>query len=175
MGRLSYHAKRGKFVRTGRERPGGRVCPSSTFTFPSVINAVISRLHRSQHTFREALCDSFNTPLALQILLDLVSMTNKYLKRGRSATNIGVVRHVASWTTKMVRMFGLSEGPPAEIGWGTQMHGTVEGAVDVSSLSGRYCGANFLGCRGTRFFCRICEYYPPLGMKCAQKPSKRRR
>jgi len=96
------------------------------------------RLHRSQHAFREALCDSFNTPIALQILLDLVSTTNKYLKRGRSATSIGVVRHVATWTTKMLRMFGLGEGAPAEIGWGTLRQGMVEGAGDVSRPSCRY-------------------------------------
>lgn len=36
-------------------------------------------------------------------------------------------------------MFGLGEGPPAEIGWGTLRHGAVEGAVDVSSPSYRYC------------------------------------
>ena len=39
----------------------------------------------------------------------------------------------------MLRMFGLGESPPAEIGWGTLRHGTVEGAVDVSSQSSRYC------------------------------------
>lgn len=37
----------------------------------------------------------------------------------------------------MLRMFGLGEGPPAEIGWGTLKHGTVGGAVDVSSPSCR--------------------------------------
>lgn len=39
----------------------------------------------------------------------------------------------------MLRMFGLGEGPPAEIGWGTLRHGVIEGAADVSSLSCRYC------------------------------------
>ncbi|KAG8832947.1 hypothetical protein FRC17_000276 [Serendipita sp. 399] len=81
--------------------------------------ALTAELHRSQHAFRVALCDSFNTPQALQVLLDLVSYTNVYLKRGRSSTNIDVVRHVAGWITKMLRMFGLGEGPPNEIGWGT--------------------------------------------------------
>ncbi|KAG8826237.1 hypothetical protein FRC19_009470 [Serendipita sp. 401] len=78
-----------------------------------------AELYRSQHAFRAALCDSFNTPQALQVILDLISYTNVYLKRGRSSTNIDVVRHVAGWITKMLRMFGLGEGPPTEIGWGT--------------------------------------------------------
>jgi len=39
----------------------------------------------------------------------------------------------------MLRVFGLGEGPPAEIGWGSLRHGAV-GAVDVSSLSYRYRG-----------------------------------
>jgi cysteinyl-tRNA synthetase len=36
-------------------------------------------------------------------------------------------------------MFGLGEGPPAEIGWGTPRQGEVEGTVDVSNLSNRHC------------------------------------
>lgn len=90
-----------------------------------------AELHRQQHAFRAALCDSFNTPQALQILLDLVSSTNVYLKRGRSSTNIGVVRQVAAWITKMLRMFGLGEGQPTEIGWGV-MQADGDGAADVS-------------------------------------------
>jgi cysteinyl-tRNA synthetase len=91
------------------------------------------RLYRQQLVFRSALCDSFNTPQALQALMDLVSATNIYLKRGRSATNISVVRQIASWTTKMLRMFGLGEGPPVEIGWGVASESGEE-TSNVSSL-----------------------------------------
>jgi cysteinyl-tRNA synthetase len=103
----------------------------SAVELPLSDSLIVFRLHRQQHAFRVALCDSFNTPQALQILLDLVSTTNVYLKRGRSAINIGVVRQVAGWITKMLRMFGLGEGAPREIGWGVvQEEG--EGSADVS-------------------------------------------
>ena len=81
-------------------------------------------LHQTQQAFRTALCDSFNTPDALARLVELVSRTNVYLSRGRASVNIGVVRNVAAWVTKMLRMFGLAEGSavnagPGYIGWGS--------------------------------------------------------
>lgn len=91
------------------------------------------RLYRQQYAFRVALCDSFNTPQAVQTLSDLVSSTNIYLKRGRSTTNIGVIRQIAAWITKMLRMFGLGEGAPAEIGWGTS-DGPSASGQDVSMV-----------------------------------------
>ncbi|KAF8322164.1 hypothetical protein DL93DRAFT_2050709 [Clavulina sp. PMI_390] len=78
-------------------------------------------LHKTQHDFRVALSDSFNTPEALARLVELVSKTNLYLARGRKEVNIGVVRNVAVWVTKMLRTFGLAEGPGSDsntIGWG---------------------------------------------------------
>lgn len=92
------------------------LCASDPWPFDS--------FHQSQHAFRVALCDSFNTPDALSRLIDLVSRTNVYLARGRTAVNIGVVHTIAAWVTKMVRMFGLAEGSavnggPGSIGWGT--------------------------------------------------------
>lgn len=90
-----------------------------------------AELYRAQHTFRTALCDSFNTPQAVQALNDLVSYTNVYLKRGRSATNISSIRQVAGWITKMLRMFGLGEGSPQEIGWGAST--SASGGEDVSA------------------------------------------
>ncbi|CAG8664237.1 14784_t:CDS:2, partial [Acaulospora colombiana] len=91
---------------------------NGTMNYTKDESDLTSELYRQQQAFRVALCDSFNTPQALQALTDLVSATNIYLKRGRSSTNIYVVRQIASWVTKMLRMFGLGEGVPAEIGWG---------------------------------------------------------
>ncbi|KAG8917169.1 hypothetical protein FRC01_002626 [Tulasnella sp. 417] len=88
-------------------------------------------LTETQNAFRASLCDSFNTPDALDRLLELISRTNVYLQRGRSNINVGVVERVAGWVTKMLRMFGLGEGPATRgtIGWGeVEMEGV---AVDV--------------------------------------------
>ncbi|KAA1471808.1 hypothetical protein DENSPDRAFT_837899 [Dentipellis sp. KUC8613] len=86
-------------------------------------------LHQSQSAFRAALCDSFNTPLALNVLRELVSRTNVYINSRGKALNVGVVERVARWTGDMLRIFGLGEGERAEIGWG-QDHADGEVAVN---------------------------------------------
>ncbi|KAF8326622.1 uncharacterized protein EI90DRAFT_3146492 [Cantharellus anzutake] len=94
-------------------------------------------LHQTQHALREALCDSFNTPEALARLNSLVSLTNVYLGRGRSNVNIDVVKKVAAWVTKMLRVFGLGEGPlPLNgIGWGTVSSSQeTDGPIDREAM-----------------------------------------
>lgn len=84
--------------------------------------SLVSDYHRAQHEFRAALCDSFNTPLAIQVLLELVAQINIYFSsRGRDY-NIEPVRIAAEWITRMLKMFGLGEGAAigeaGQIGWG---------------------------------------------------------
>ncbi|TFK83449.1 cysteinyl-tRNA synthetase [Polyporus arcularius HHB13444] len=86
-------------------------------------------LHASQAAFRAALCDSFNTPEAVNVLRDLVSRTNVYLKAPGSNVEIGLVQRVARWVGDMLRMFGLGEGESTEIGWG-QERSAEEGGVN---------------------------------------------
>ncbi|RDX40694.1 cysteinyl-tRNA synthetase [Lentinus brumalis] len=86
-------------------------------------------LHASQAAFRAALCDSFNTPEAVNVLRDLVSRTNVYLKAPGSNVEIGLVQRVARWVGDMLRMFGLGEGESTEIGWG-QERSADEGGVN---------------------------------------------
>ncbi|KAK0448825.1 tRNA synthetases class I (C) catalytic domain-containing protein [Armillaria borealis] len=81
--------------------------------------------HRS--AFRTALCDSFNTPAAIDILRDLVSQTNVYINSRGKNLNVSVVENVAIWVGKMLRMFGLGEGESTELGWGQD---AVEGNVN---------------------------------------------
>ncbi|KAI0745279.1 cysteinyl-tRNA synthetase [Earliella scabrosa] len=86
-------------------------------------------LHISQAAFRAALCDSFNTPEAINVLRDLVSRANVYLKAPGSNVEIGLVKRVALWVGNMLRMFGLGEGETSEIGWG-QERSAEEGGVN---------------------------------------------
>ncbi|KAH8118931.1 tRNA synthetases class I (C) catalytic domain-containing protein [Phellopilus nigrolimitatus] len=80
--------------------------------------------HETQTSFRAALCDSFNTPLALEILLKLVSRTNIYINTQGHIPDAEVVECIARWIGKMLRMFGLGEGDAAsseaELGWGEE-------------------------------------------------------
>ncbi|THH17870.1 hypothetical protein EW146_g3010 [Bondarzewia mesenterica] len=77
-------------------------------------------LHQSQDAFRVALCDSFNTPIALNVLRELVSRTNVYINSRGKELNVGVVERVARWVGNMLRMFGLGEGETSEVGWGQE-------------------------------------------------------
>ncbi|EGO25879.1 hypothetical protein SERLADRAFT_437591 [Serpula lacrymans var. lacrymans S7.9] len=88
--------------------------------YEDVEQGFTSSFHDSQSAFREALCDSFNTPAALNVLRELVSRTNVYINSRGKNLNIGIVEHVASWVGRMLRMFGLGEGEKSEIGWGQE-------------------------------------------------------
>lgn len=54
----------------------------------------------------------------MDILRDLVSKTNVYINSHGKTLNVELVRTVAQWVGKMLRMFGLGEGEKAELGWG---------------------------------------------------------
>jgi len=82
------------------------------------LSLFISSLYQSQSAFRAALCDSFNTPEAINVLRDLVSKTNVYINSRGKAMNVRLVENIAQWTGKMLRMFGLGEGEKSELGWG---------------------------------------------------------
>ncbi|KAI0358609.1 hypothetical protein OH77DRAFT_1421018 [Trametes cingulata] len=90
-------------------------------------------LHASQAAFRAALCDSFNTPEAINILRELVSKTNVYIKAPGGNLEIGLIQRVARWVGDMLRMFGLGEGETQEIGWG-QERSAAEGSVNREEI-----------------------------------------
>ena len=87
------------------------------------------RFHEAQAAFRAALCDSFNTPEALDVLRDLVSRTYVYINSRGTNIEISVVERIARWIGQTLRMFGLGEGDSTEIGWGQEISG--EGNVNV--------------------------------------------
>ncbi|GAA5866886.1 hypothetical protein JCM8547_003907 [Rhodosporidiobolus lusitaniae] len=101
---------------------------------------LMSKLGSAQSAFRSALCDSFDTPTAIQVLLDLVSATNIYLSRGRNNVNVNVLFAVEEWVTRQLRMFGLGEGAPVDaqgekvIGWGMAVAKGEESDVNRESV-----------------------------------------
>lgn len=87
-----------------------------------------SHLTECQIQFRAAMCDNFDTPRGIDLLLQLVSRANVY-ERGaaRADLNVGVLVNVAEYVGAMLRMFGLGEGSDAQpLGWGSvQESGSV--------------------------------------------------
>lgn len=92
------------------------------------------RLTDTQSRFRSALSDSFDTPAALRLILDLINVTNVYMSRGRKLLNLSVLSAVEDWVTRMLRMFGLGEGP-AEGADGRRVIGWGKGDGPASSVS----------------------------------------
>ncbi|KAH9979011.1 tRNA synthetases class I (C) catalytic domain-containing protein [Lactifluus volemus] len=80
--------------------------------------ALTDALFQAQDRFREALCDSFDTPSAVNVLRDLVSRTNVYINSRANELDVRVVEGVSRWVGSMLRMFGLGEGDPSDLGWG---------------------------------------------------------
>jgi cysteinyl-tRNA synthetase len=91
----------------------------------------VQSFYQSQSTFREALCDSFNTPAAVDVIRDIISRTNVYIHCRGKLLNITLIQNITQWVGKMLRMFGLGEGDKAELGWGQQDE--IGGNVDVRS------------------------------------------
>jgi len=77
--------------------------------------ALSRELDNARLNLDAALCDSFNTPLAMSVLLDLISATNIYMS---STTSLSLVKEVARWITKITTIFGLdNNSSPDRIGW----------------------------------------------------------
>ncbi|KAM7196934.1 tRNA synthetases class I (C) catalytic domain containing protein [Rhypophila sp. PSN 637] len=91
-------------------------------------------LEQAKKDLNSALCNSFDTPTAMQILVRLVRDANIYMNSPGS--NIKEVEAVARWVTKIVGIFGLDPNaePPYEgLGWGSP---NVSGAADVDPQTG---------------------------------------
>lgn len=85
------------------------------------------------------MCDSFDTPTGVAVLLDLVSKTNVYERsKARSEVNVNVIETVAYYVGSMLRMLGLGEGIVREgdIGWGDAIAAGSAGADGVAGLGG---------------------------------------
>lgn len=93
-------------------------------------------LEKAQADFRAALCDSFNTPVALDVVRDLVSKANVYISTSGKALNVDVVTRIARWVGDMLRMFGLGEGVrlEGEIGWGQDRVSSLDNVAGEGAL-----------------------------------------
>ncbi|KAI9830353.1 MAG: hypothetical protein M1819_005734 [Sarea resinae] len=72
--------------------------------------AILSALATTQQNIHAALCDSFNTPIAMSLLSELITKYNTAVQTP-SAISVSTTRAVASWITQMVNIFGLESNP----------------------------------------------------------------
>jgi len=68
-----------------------------------------STLLQKQKSVRDALCDNFNTPKAIQELFELMTQTNKYLSQNPKEIKIPLVRQVSKFVFDILLSFGIYE------------------------------------------------------------------
>ncbi|KAI9497931.1 tRNA synthetases class I (C) catalytic domain-containing protein [Zychaea mexicana] len=61
-----------------------------------------------------ALCDSINTPVAMDEIMSLINQTNKYLVKGAAYVNIDLLEDITSWISRMMEIFGVEMGDNAK-------------------------------------------------------------
>ncbi|KAG5518713.1 hypothetical protein PMAC_002682 [Pneumocystis sp. 'macacae'] len=64
-------------------------------------------LYKAQESLHSALCDNFNTPAALDIILDLITKTNKYISQAQINVNILIITNISKWISNILKIFGL--------------------------------------------------------------------
>lgn len=92
-----------------------------------------SKLNNAKKLVHEALCDNIDTRTALDVIRDLVTQTNIYVRDVAATANASInallLRRIALYVTDLLHIFGAINGPRGGIGF------PVEGAsADVSIL-----------------------------------------
>lgn len=84
-----------------------------------------------QEAVREALCDSFNTPQAIQELFELMTLTNSYISQSPSLIKIPLVRQVSKFVFHIMKCFGIYEDGdfPAVVGTGESGSASYEDTI----------------------------------------------
>lgn len=109
--------------------------------YGSLEKDLAANLADAQLQFRAAMCDNFDTPRGIDVLLQLISRANVYEKtQSRGDLNVSLLANIADYVSRMLRMFGLGTGivREGEIGWGTD---ASQGSVDTEALLQPYLAA----------------------------------
>ncbi|KAI8370507.1 tRNA synthetases class I (C) catalytic domain-containing protein [Radiomyces spectabilis] len=121
--------------RGATELPNGGI----THRYGDAEKQLSALLQEKQDRVHAALCDSINTPVAMDEIMDLITQTNKYMANGAKAVNVHLLGKVGKWITSMMKIFGVADSG-ADIGFGStnQAGGNVEEILMpyLSALSG---------------------------------------
>ncbi|XP_039447218.1 cysteine--tRNA ligase, cytoplasmic [Culex pipiens pallens] len=75
------------------------------------------KLNSSKAAVHEALCDNIDTRTALDVIRDLISYSNVYIRDHKSALNALLLRNIATYITELLHIFGAIVGPRGGIGF----------------------------------------------------------
>lgn len=100
--------------RGATELPNGGI----THRFGAAEKELLNTLQTKQDNVHAALCDSINTPVVMDEVMDLINFTNKYTTAaGAKGVNVHLLNKVAKWITSLMKIFGVAENG-VEIGFG---------------------------------------------------------
>jgi cysteinyl-tRNA synthetase len=91
-------------VREASSRP---LCDPPSSGFGPDELALLELLRSTQEAVHAALCDSFDTPTVLSLLADLMGRTNVYVATHTGHQHGEVLRSVASYVARIMRVFGV--------------------------------------------------------------------
>ncbi|KAL1931858.1 hypothetical protein VTP01DRAFT_8914 [Rhizomucor pusillus] len=108
---FDYVKALGDRIRTDGSR-GSNILPDGTLSHRwREAEAVLSQTFKSKiDATHAALCDSINTPVAMDEIMALISETNKYMAGGAGYVNIELLEDIAGWVAKMLQTFGVEIG-----------------------------------------------------------------
>ncbi|KAJ6591709.1 cysteinyl-tRNA synthetase [Mycena vulgaris] len=98
--------------------------------FRSQERELLNSLDKAQKKMHEALCDSFNTPLALDILL----VQSKNIIQPDAYFSLDGVTEAARWVTRMLLIFGFP-GQLDSIGWLAEQSSNIGSAQPQESIA----------------------------------------
>ncbi|PVZ98198.1 hypothetical protein BB558_005827 [Smittium angustum] len=112
-------------------------------TFLDPEKDLVKDINEAKNKVHLALCDSFDTPTAMRVILGLINRTNVYLRQRLPTADPNPVFMAARYVSKMVRIFGLSDSNSnSTIGWNesnasnsTASGNGVGGSLNISALS----------------------------------------
>ncbi|KAI8988022.1 cysteinyl-tRNA synthetase [Mycotypha africana] len=100
-----------------------------THRFRKAESDLLSLLQTKQDAVHAALCDSINTPMAMDEIMSLIGSTNIYMNTaGAKGVNTHLLNKIAKYVTSMLKVFGVADNG-ADIGLGNvagQASGNVE-------------------------------------------------
>ncbi|KAK7747184.1 cysteinyl-tRNA synthetase [Diatrype stigma] len=91
-------------------------------------DGLLADLEQAQKEFKAALTNSFDTPQAMRVILDIIRKANIHLADQQSAQDLRALEAIARWITEMVGILGLdsnAEPPYKGLGWSNASAGAV--------------------------------------------------
>ncbi|KTW32352.1 cysteine-tRNA ligase [Pneumocystis jirovecii RU7] len=80
-----------------------------TYFFSDLEKELYENLYNAQDALHSALCDNFNTPVALDVVLNLITKTNKYISQAQMDINILMITNISKWVSNILGIFGLKD------------------------------------------------------------------